>query len=194
MAEADEPNGPPDAAEPPRKVARGVPIIDGSIEGVPDRLHGEVNQSWQPTATPSPPNSPPPMAPNTSHDLASTASEQLLLRTSAEHLLMLTSCAQQPADTSATQVCTPSRGHSPSNLCAKDALVDMAVADARPNLDQATSSEPAQVDTFHLVSCSYNYQVFYLLCGKQVLLICQQKRILGVHYGLFLHTSFCQQS
>jgi len=54
MAEADEPNSPADAAEPPRKVAPGVP---------------------------SPPNSPPPLAPNPSHDLASAASEQLQLRT-----------------------------------------------------------------------------------------------------------------
>jgi len=56
-AEADEPNGRADAAQPPRKVTAEVPIIDSGIEGDPDRLHGEVNQSRQPTTTPSPPNS-----------------------------------------------------------------------------------------------------------------------------------------
>jgi len=113
MAEADEPNGPADAAASPRKVACGVP---------------------------SPPNSPPPLAPNASHDLASPASEQLQLRISGEHLLMLASGAHQRADTSATQVGTPSRSHSPSNLSADDALVDMAGADAGRKLDPAASS------------------------------------------------------
>ena len=75
MAEAEEANGPADATEPRSKVARGVPIIDSSIEGEPDRLHGEVHQSTQSTATPGPPNCPPPLAPNRSHDLASAASE-----------------------------------------------------------------------------------------------------------------------
>jgi len=77
MAEADEPNGPVYAAEPPRKVTCDVPIIDSSIEGEPDRLHGEVNPSRQPTATPSPPDSPPPLDPNPTHDLASAASEDI---------------------------------------------------------------------------------------------------------------------
>jgi len=140
MAKADEPNGPADAAEPPRKVAHGVTIIDSSIEGEPDRLHGAVNQSRQPTTTPSPPTSRPLLAPNPRHDLASAAYEQLHLRTSAEHLLMLASGAQQPADTSATQVGTPSRSHSPTNLCTDDALVDMAAADAGRKLGQAASS------------------------------------------------------
>jgi len=117
-----------------------VPIIDRNIEGEPDRLHGEVNWSWQPTATPCPPNSPPALAPNQSHDLASAASEQLQLRTLAEHLLMLAFCAQQPANTSATQVGTPSRGHSASNLFADDALVDMAAADAGRKSGPAASS------------------------------------------------------
>ena len=140
MAEADEPKCPAEAAETPRKVARVVPIIDSSIEGEPDRLHGVVNWSWQPTATPSPPSSPPPLAPNLSHDLASAASEQLQLRTSAEHLLMLASGVQQPADRMATQVPTPSRGHSPSNICAEDVLVDMAAPDAGRRLQPAASS------------------------------------------------------
>ena len=137
MANTDKPNSPADAAEPRRKVAHGVPIINSSLEGEPDRLHGKVNRSRQPTTTPSPPDSPPPLAPNPSHDLASAASEQLQLRTSAEHLLMLASGAQQPADTSATQVGTPSRSHSPSDLCADDRLVDMVAADAGQKLDPA---------------------------------------------------------
>ena len=140
MAEADEPNGPADTAEPLRKVTRGVPIIDSSIESERERLHGEVKQSRQPTATPSLPNSPLTLVPNPSHDLGSAASEQLQLRTSAEYLLMLASGAQQPADTLATQVCTPSGSHSPSNLCANDAPLDMAVADAGRKLGPAASS------------------------------------------------------
>jgi len=106
MAEADKLNGPADAAEPPRKVARGVLIINSSIESEPDRFHGEVNRSRQPTSTSTRPKSPGPLAPNPTHDLASAASEQVQLRPSAEHLLMLDSGAQQPADTSATQVGT----------------------------------------------------------------------------------------
>ena len=139
MAEADKPNSLADAAEPGRKVARGMPIIDSSIDGELDRLHGEVNQSRPPTTTPSPPKSPPLLAPNPSHNLASEASEQLQVRTSAEHLLMLASGAQLPADTSATQVGRLSRSHSPSNLCADDGLVYMAAADAGRILDLATS-------------------------------------------------------
>jgi len=108
MAEADKPNGSADHAEPLSKVAHGVPIIDGSIEGEPDRVHGEVNWSRQPTATSRPPNSPGPLTPNPRHGVVSAASEQLRLRTSAEHLLMLASSAQQPADTSATQIGTHS--------------------------------------------------------------------------------------
>ena len=76
-------------------------MIDSSIEGEPDSLYREVDRSRQATATPSPANSPPLWASNPSHDLASEASEQLQLRTPGEHLLMLASGAQQPADTSA---------------------------------------------------------------------------------------------
>jgi len=36
MAEADEPNSPADAAQPPWKVARSLPIFDNSIESEPD--------------------------------------------------------------------------------------------------------------------------------------------------------------
>jgi len=140
MADANKPNGPADAAEPPRKVTHSAPIIASSIEGEPDRLHGEVNRSWQPTATPSPSNSPLSLAPNRSHDQAPAAPEQPQLRTSGEHLLMLASGTQQPADILATQVSMPSRSHSPSDPCADDALVDMAAADAREKLGPVASS------------------------------------------------------
>jgi len=148
MAEADELHGPVEARKPPREVASGVPILESSIESRPDRLHEEINQSRQPTATPSPPNSPPLLAPIPSHDLASAASAQLELRTSPEYLLMLASGAQQPVDTSVTQVRTPSRSHSPSNLCTEDALVDMATADAGRKLGPAGSSRATPSEYF----------------------------------------------
>jgi len=94
MAEADESNSPADIAQSQRKVACTMPMSGSSIEDKPDRLRGEVNWTWQPSATPSPPNSPPPLAPNLSYDLASAASERLQLRTSAEHPVMLGSGAQ----------------------------------------------------------------------------------------------------
>jgi len=79
IAAGDEPNGPADPAEPLRNVASGVPIMDGSIEGERDKLHGEVNHSRQPTATPSPPNDPPPLTVNLSQDLAPEATEHHLM-------------------------------------------------------------------------------------------------------------------
>ena len=80
------------------------------------------------------------MATYPSCDLASAASQQLQLRTSAKHHLRLASGAQQPADGSASQVGTPSRSHSPADRCAEDALVDMAAADAGQKLSLAASS------------------------------------------------------
>jgi len=148
MAEADELNCPADTAQPPRMVARSVPIIESSIEGEPDRLYGEVNRSRQPTATPSTPNSPPPFSSSLSHDLASAASEQFQLRTAAEDLLMLASSARQPADTSPIQVGRPSRSHSPSNLWADDARVDMAAPDAGRKFGLATSSRATSSQYF----------------------------------------------
>jgi len=148
MAEADKPNGPPEAADPPRKVARAVPIIDSHIAAEPDRLDGEVNLSWQPTASTSPPNSTPPLAPNPSHNLASVAVEQLQLRISAEHLLILASGAQQPTDALATQVGTPSRSHSPSSLCPDDALVDMAAGHAGRKFGPAATSRASSSGYF----------------------------------------------
>lgn len=140
ITEADEANSPANAAEPARKVARGVPSIGTGIEGEPDRLHGEVNLSRQPTASHSPPNSSPPLASTPSNDLASEASEQVQVRKSAEHLLMLASDAQQPADTSATQVGTPGGSRSPSDPHTGDVLVDMPAAETGRELTQAPNS------------------------------------------------------
>jgi len=127
-AKANEPNRPADATQPLKEVGRGVPIRASSIVGEPDLLYMEGNCTRQPTTTPSPQNSSPPLAPNLSHALASVATERLQVRTSAEHLLMEATSAQQRVDTLATQVGTPSRSHSPSNPCADDAIVDMAAA------------------------------------------------------------------
>ena len=99
MAEADKLNGLADPAEPLRKIARGVPMIERSIESEPDRLHGQGNHRQQPSTTSTAPNSPHLFPQRASNDLASLASEHLQLRTSAEHLWMLGSSAQQPAVT-----------------------------------------------------------------------------------------------
>ncbi|PUU80009.1 hypothetical protein B9Z19DRAFT_1063786 [Tuber borchii] len=115
MTEDKEPNSSADTTEPSRNVACGEPVIDSSIEGKPDGLHGEINQSRQPTTRPCPPNTPPPLCSNPSDDLASTASEQRQVRTSAGHVLMLASGAQQPADTVVTLANPPSRCRSLSD-------------------------------------------------------------------------------
>jgi len=138
LVESDERKGP--AAEHLGRVARGIAIIDSSIEGEPDRLPLEVNRSRHPTVMSSPPNSPPLLAPNPSHHLASAAFEQLPVRPSAQHLLMLASGAQQPAATPATQLGRPSRSHSLSIFCAYSLLVDMAAADAGRKSGSAASS------------------------------------------------------
>ncbi|PUU73937.1 hypothetical protein B9Z19DRAFT_1134119 [Tuber borchii] len=103
MTGTDKPNGAADAAERLRKVARGEPIIDSSIE-------------------PSLPNSPSPLAYNPHHDLASAVSEQLQVRISAEHLLMLASSTQQPANNVVVDTIVAN---------ADDALMNMPVVDAR---------------------------------------------------------------
>ncbi|CAZ80620.1 unnamed protein product [Tuber melanosporum] len=139
ITDADEPNSPADAAEPPRNVARRVTAINTSIESELDRVHGEVNPSRRPTTRPITPNSPP-LASNPSHNLASDASEQVQVRASAEHLLMLASGTQQPADTSATQVSTPSRSHSPPDPSTSDVLVSMSAAEAGRELSPAANS------------------------------------------------------
>jgi len=77
-----------------------------------------------------PPISPPPLASSSSHDLAPTAVEQVQLRASAEHLLILASGVGQPAEPSVTQVGTPGRTSSPSNPRSGDPLANMIVPDA----------------------------------------------------------------
>jgi len=77
MAKAEKSNSLADAGEPVRKDASSVPKSDSSIDGKPEKLYGEVIQSRQPTATPRPPNSPPPLPPNLSHYLASASSALL---------------------------------------------------------------------------------------------------------------------
>ena len=109
MAELDELNSPADPAEPPRKVARLMLATDSSVEVEPERSHGEFNSSQQPTNRLIPPISPPPLASSPSHDLAPTAVEQVQVRASAEHLLILASGVGQPAEPSVTQVGTPGR-------------------------------------------------------------------------------------
>jgi len=61
---------------------------------------------------------------------------------------MLASGAQQPADTLATQVGTPSRSLSPSNICPNNVLVDMAAADAGRKLGPAASSRASSSGYF----------------------------------------------
>lgn len=130
MAELDELNSPADPAEPPRKVARLMLATDSSVEVEPERSHGEFNSSQQPTNRLIPPISPPPLASSPSHDLAPTAVEQVQVRASAEHLLMLASGVGQPAEPSVTQVGTPGRTRSPSNPRSGDPLANMMVPDA----------------------------------------------------------------
>ena len=130
MAELDELNSPADPAEPPRKVARLMLATDSSVEVEPERSYGEFNWSQQPTNWLIPPISPPQLASSPSHDLAPTAVEQVEVRASAEHLLMLASGVGQPAELSVTQVGTHSRTHSPSDPRSGDPLANMMVPDA----------------------------------------------------------------
>ena len=104
MAELDELNSPADPAEPPRKIAHLKLATDSSVEAEPERSHGEFNSSLQPTNQLIPPISPPLLASSSNHDLAPTAVEQVQVRASAEHLLMLASGVGQPAELSVTKL------------------------------------------------------------------------------------------
>ena len=106
MAEPDELNSPADPAEPPRKVACLMLATDSSVEVEPERSHAEFNSSQQPTNRLIPPISPSPLASSPSHNLVPTAVEQVQVRASAEHLLMLASGVGPPAKPSVTQVGT----------------------------------------------------------------------------------------
>jgi len=130
MAELDELNSQADPAEPPRKVARLMLATDSGVKVEPERSHGEFNSSQQPTNRLIPPISPPLLASSPSHDLAPTAVKQVQVRASAEHLLMLASGVGQPAELSVTQVGTPGRTRSPSDLRSGDPVANMMVPDA----------------------------------------------------------------
>ena len=129
MAELDELNSPADPAESQRKVARLMLTTDSSVEVERERSHGEFNLSQQPTNRLIPPISPPPLASSPSHDPAPTAVEQIQVRASAEHLLMLASGVGQPAELSVTQVGTPGRTRFPSDPRSGDPLANMVVPD-----------------------------------------------------------------
>ena len=136
MAELNELNSPVDPAEPPRKVPRLMLATDSSVEVEPERSHGEFNSSQQLSNRLIPPISPPPLASSPSHNLAHIAVEQMQVRASAEHLLMLSGVGQ-PAEQSVTQVGTPGRTCSLSDPHSRDPLANMMVPDT------GRESEPA---------------------------------------------------
>ena len=125
ITELDELNCPADPAETPRKVARLMLATDSSVEVEPERSHGEFNSSQQPTNGLILPISPSPLASSPSHDPAPTAVQQVQVRVSAEHLLMLASGVGQPTEQSVTQVGTPARTRSPSDPLSGDPLANM---------------------------------------------------------------------
>jgi len=139
MQEADEPYSSDESPEPARKVARQVGAMDAGIEVVPDTLDGDLNLSPLPADRPGPPNCPPPLTPNLSY--ASSFTEHAEARRSAEHLLMLASGGEQPVNTLAAQVGTPSRIHSTSDLATSDVSADIpATGEARRELSPAADS------------------------------------------------------
>jgi len=145
MQEADEPYGSDGSPEPQRKVAWQVGAIDAGIEVEPDIRDGEHNPSRQLADRPSPTNSLSPFTPNPGHHHASAASELAEARTSAAHLLMLASGAEQLVNTLVTQVDTPSRRHSPSDPRTGDVCMDIPTAEEvgrelRPPADSPTDS------------------------------------------------------
>jgi len=129
IQEADKLYGSDESPEPQRKVACQVGAINVSIEVEPDTRNGEHNLSRQLADRPSPTTSLSQFTPNPGHHHASAASEVAEGRRSAEHLLMLVSWAEQPVNTLATQVDTPSRSHSPSDLCTGDVCADIPTAE-----------------------------------------------------------------
>ena len=88
--------------------------IDAGIEIEPDTRDGEHNLSWQLADKPSLTNSPSPFTTTLGHHHASAASELVVGRRSATYLLILASGAEQPVNTLAIQVDTPSSSHSTS--------------------------------------------------------------------------------
>ena len=151
MAELDELNSPADPAEPPRKVARLMLATDSSVEVEQERSHGEYNPSEQPTNRLIPPISPPPVASSPSHKPAPTAAEQVEVRASAEHLLMLASGVGQSAQLSVTQVGMPGRTRFPSHPCSGDPLAHMMVPDARR--ESGPASPASESSSGHFTAC-----------------------------------------
>jgi len=139
MQEADEPNSSDKSPEPQRKVARQVGAMDAIIEVEPDTHDGELNLSPLPADMPRLPNSPPPLTPNPGH--VASPSEHGEARRSTEHLLMLASGGEQPVNTLATQVGTPSRIHSTSDPATSDVSADIpAAGEAGRELSPAADS------------------------------------------------------
>jgi len=131
MAKSNEPNRPANSVEPPRKIFRTLPRIPPTLMVEQERPHREGNQSPLPTVRLSPPDSTPPFASNLSDDLAATASEQILVEASAQHLVMLASEAREHADMSEeTQVSTPERDHYPGDPLSEYVHVDIQVPEA----------------------------------------------------------------
>jgi len=126
MQEADEQYSSDESPEPQRKVASLVGAMDAGIEVELDTRDGELNLSPLPADRPGPANSPLPLTPNPGH--ASSPAEHAEARRSAAYLLMLASEGDQPVNTLATQVGTPSRNHSPSDPATSDVSADIPAA------------------------------------------------------------------
>jgi len=131
MAELNKLNSPAGPTEPPRKVACLMLATDSSVEVEPEISHWEFNSSQQPTNRLIPPISSSPLASSPSPDLAPTAVEQVQVRASAEHLLMLESGVGKPTEPSVTEVGTGGRTRSPLDPRSGDPLANMMVSDAR---------------------------------------------------------------
>jgi len=124
-----------------------VGVIYAGIEVQPDTRDREHNLSRQLTVSPSSTNGPSLFTPNPGHHHASAASELREVRWSAVPLLMLASGAEQPVNTLATQVVTPSRSHSPSDPRTGDVSADSDIPTAEevgrelsPAADSPTNS------------------------------------------------------
>ena len=126
MKEAHERYSSDKSPEPQRKLPRPVGAMDAGIEVQPDTLDGEHNLSPLPAERQGPPKGPPPLTPNPGD--ASSPSEHVEPRRSAEHLLMLASGGAQPVNPLATQVGMPGRIHSPSNPATSDVSADIPAA------------------------------------------------------------------
>jgi len=125
MKEAHEPYGSDRSQEPQRRVARPVGGIDSALEIEPDTGEGEHNLCWQLADRPSPTNSSSAFTSNPGYHHVSAASDQVGARRSAAHYLKLASGPEQPVNTLATQVDTPSRSHSLSHPHISDVCADI---------------------------------------------------------------------